>query len=68
MYPNLQKLLRERHISSYMYAAVIHTTQGTAARKIRGAVDHTVQEAKDAMTLFPEYSFDYVFAKGDVAE
>ena len=68
MYPNLQKLLKERHISSYVYAAVIHTTQGTAARKIRGAVDHTLQEAKDAMTLFPEYAFDYVFHREDPEE
>lgn len=63
MYPNLQKLLNERHISSRTYAAVIGTSQPTAAGKIRGTSDHTVQEAMAAMTLFPEYSFDYVFKK-----
>lgn len=61
MYPNLQKLLRERHISSRMYAAVIETSQGAAANKVRGDSDHTVQESMRAMTLFPEYSYDYVF-------
>ncbi len=63
VYPNLQKLLKDRHISGAMYAAVIGTAASTAVKKIRGEYDHTLEEAYRTMTIFPEYAMDYVFAR-----
>lgn len=61
MYKNLKQLLTDRHISAPMYATVINTASSTALKKIKGEFDHTLTEAKRAMTLFPEYSMEYVF-------
>ena len=61
MYQNLKQLLTDRHISAPMYATVIEVAPSTAQKKIKGEFDHTLSEAKKAMTLFPEYSMEYVF-------
>ena len=61
MYTNLQKILNERRISSYMLAPVIGTTQKTALNKIRGDTDFTLREAKKVADAFPEYDWRYLF-------
>lgn len=65
MYPNLKRLLQEKHVNSEMYAALLGCSKSSAINKIAGKNDHTLKEAKAAMTIFPEYSFDYVFSVED---
>lgn len=62
-YPNLLRLLEERHISTEMYGVAIGVCKSTAQNKLRGKFDHSTEEAKKAMVLFPEYKFDYVFER-----
>ena len=64
-YPNLVSLLEQRRISAPMLAKVIGVSDKSALDKIKGLYDFKLDEAKKVMTLFPEYSFDFVFAKGE---
>ena len=65
MYKNLFNLLDQRHISAPMLAKVLDLSNGAALKKIKGEYDFKLSEARKVMELFPEYDFDYVFAKED---
>ena len=59
---NLQKLLKERHISKEMIQALIGAKSAkTVYNKVYRHSPFTLGEALKIMTIFPEYTLEYVF-------
>ena len=62
MYPNLIKLLEERHITPPTLARMLDVDDKSARNKLSGITEFKLSEINTIMSLFPEYRMEWVFA------
>lgn len=62
MYPNLTKLLEERHFTPPMLAKMLAIDDKSARNKLSGITEFKLSEINTIMDLFPEYRMEWVFA------
>ena len=62
MYPNLIKLLEERHITPPRLARMLDVDDKSARNKLSGITEFKLSEMRVIMDLFPEYRMEWLFA------
>ena len=59
---NLKALLDQRHMNYKSFYELLGLAEKTGQNKLYEETDLTLGEAKKIMTIFPEYTMDYLFA------
>lgn len=65
MYKNLARLLQKKNITLDSYGRILGITRKSAYNKLNGVTGLTLSEAMKTRELFPEYTFEYIFADED---
>lgn len=63
MFVNLQDLISKKNVTLDDFSQLLGVSKKTAYNKLQGITDFTLPEIKKiSKCMFPEYSFDYLFA------
>jgi transcriptional regulator with XRE-family HTH domain len=63
MFRNLANAIDRKGLTDEKVAAALNIHRETLRRKMQGSNDFTLEEVRKLNTLFPEYSFDFLYAK-----
>lgn len=63
MFGNLANAINRKGLTDERVAATLGIHRETLRRKLQGSNDFTLEEVRKLNALFPEYSFDFLYAK-----
>ena len=63
MFRNLANAIDRKGLTDEKVAVALGIHRETLRRKLQGSNDFTLEEVRKLNALFPEYSFDFLYAK-----